>query len=655
MTICRKCGKEIPDGQELCSDCQGNSASSGESYLDGLMQNVDTEKDSGSAASDDLNSNAISELLNMLSKDNSDVEEEEEEDNVMPDSDGDGEAETLNGSVRTIEPSLFLDNEEGGLFADGSGAEELADLELPEEPEPVPEEPEPMPEEPEPVPEEEPMPEEEPTSEEFVIEAQPEDPVPEEEPTPEEPVMEAVPEEESLMEDVPEAGSLMEAVPEEESKMEELPEESVLDEMPEDIMLEEDLVSMMDSALGESEADGENSEDSVDNLSDLLSELNSMEGSDGLTEDLSGGDVVMEDLSMEDLTLEEPVPETASGESSSVDEVFQEALSAVDYSEKESQEGAADDMALDSLGLDDVETLTLGEVESVPVAEPANEKKSLKKQKKKKEGGFFKRIFGNVVTDEIAAEEAAEREEEQAQAEAQAAEKEEKKQQALQAREEKAELAQAEKERKAAEKAEKAAAKAAEKEEKKRLKAEAAADEVVGKINPVGATIVMVLFGLICLAAILGSQMLSYSSSVSRAESDFANGNYGEAYESVAGVNVSEASQETVEKVRLCMKLQQELDSYTNYYKMKMYLESLDALMRGMRKYDADKGKADEYGILTQYNELKNQIVATLSDEFGVSEDQARTILGTENQVDYTAKLEQIIANWERKMKEDEK
>ncbi len=499
------------------------------------------------------------------------------------------------------------------------------------------------------MPEEEPVLEEEPVPEEAVREEEPE-------PAPEEPLMEAVPGEEPIIEAVPEEESTMEAMPEGESIMEDLPEEPLLDEMPEDIMVEEDLVSMMDSALGDPASDGEQSEETVDNLSDLLSELDTMEGSvEDVTEDLSGGEVVMEDLSMDALALEEPAPEETSGESSSVDEVFQEALSAVDYSEKESPEESADDMALDPLGLDDVAALTLGEVESIPAAEPASEIKSPKKKKQKKEGGFFKRIFGNVVTDEIAAEEAAEREAEHAQAEAQAAEKEEKKQQALQAKEEKAELAQAEKERKAAEKAEKAAAKAAEKEEKKRLKAEAAADEVVGKINPVGATIVMVFFGLICVLAILGSQMLSYSSSVSRAESDFDTGDYGSAYEAVAGVNVSEASQETVEKVRLCMKLQQELDSYTNYYKMKMYLESLDALMRGMRKYDADKGKADEYGIITQYNELKNQIVATLSDEFDVSEDQARAILGTENQVDYTAKLEQIIANWEKKMQEDEK
>ena len=48
-------------------------------------------------------------------------------------------------------------------------------------------------------------------------------------------------------------------------------------------------------------------------------------------------------------------------------------------------------------------------------------------------------------------------------------------------------------------------------EEKKRLKAEQEANEVVGRINPVGAAIVMVFFGLLCVAVVFGSQALSYT------------------------------------------------------------------------------------------------------------------------------------------------
>ena len=36
VTICRKCGKEIPDGEDLCGECKSKEMSSGESYLDEL-------------------------------------------------------------------------------------------------------------------------------------------------------------------------------------------------------------------------------------------------------------------------------------------------------------------------------------------------------------------------------------------------------------------------------------------------------------------------------------------------------------------------------------------------------------------------------------------------------------------------------------------
>ena len=36
MTICRKCGKEIPDGQELCEDCMAKESGGQVNYLDQL-------------------------------------------------------------------------------------------------------------------------------------------------------------------------------------------------------------------------------------------------------------------------------------------------------------------------------------------------------------------------------------------------------------------------------------------------------------------------------------------------------------------------------------------------------------------------------------------------------------------------------------------
>lgn len=352
----------------------------------------------------------------------------------------------------------------------------------------------------------------------------------------------------------------------------------------------------------------------------------------------------------------------------SVDDIYDDALSAVDYSEADEapefpeieeefvpqmDEDAGDDfgdLALDPLVLDDSEAAGVSG-EPLAVSDDTEEDvQDIKQEKEKKEkkDGFFKRIFGNIITEQSAEEEAKEREKEQADAEEKKAAKEEKKQQTAEEKAVKAEQAKEEKEKKAA-------AKAAEKEEKKRLKAEQEANEVVGRINPVGAAIVMVFFGLLCVAVVFGSQALSYTTSVKSAESSFEQRDYKNAYDSLAGVSVSDSSKELKQKVRMCMQLQREYDAYQNYYKMKMYLESLDSLIGGIRLYDANKAKAEQYDMLSQYNELESKLANQLYNEFGVSESQARNIIASETQKEYTDRLQAILLQWQKRNEADER
>ncbi len=339
----------------------------------------------------------------------------------------------------------------------------------------------------------------------------------------------------------------------------------------------------------------------------------------------------------------------ASTEVTSVDDVFEDALSAVEYSENE-QNAGDDVMALEAFGEEEQPS-----EEEQPVRVKKTRKKKERPPKQKSEESIMKKLFGNVITEQTAEEEARERELEQASAQERKEAKEEKKKQQAQQKAEQAEIKKAEKEKKAAANAEKKLAKAAAKEEKKRQRAELEATEVVGKINPVGATIVMVFFAIICVSVILGTQLFSRSHAVKSAENNFENKDYQSAYDSIAGVEVSESAKEMADKVRICMQLQKQINSYDNYYKMRMYLEALDSLVKGIRSYDTNQAKAEEYEIVSQYNELESQIASALYSEFGVTETEARSIISAETQEEYTARLEQIIRQWEQKSEEDKK
>ena len=601
MTICRKCGKEIPDGEDLCEDCKSLESNSGESYLDELMKSMGISEDASEKPELEKESVMEEELdvpefvLDDLLTQEEDVPAEDVPELV------------LNETPEEVEPQV--EEEIPELDLGGISVEDLPpeDMEIPDldlggigiEDLPV--------------------------SEEEIPELD----------------LGGIVEEDIPAVDIPS-----------------MEEEPVTDALDESVMEIPDVPGEPVSA--------ESEEDEINSLLEMLAKDYSEEPQTESELEQPEGDVPMEpvtqDISAPEVSLfsdnesDDIFADSANESTTSMEDIFQDALSAVDYSEKsdetEQEEETMDDVfALEGdfepEGEDESEEESepSEEPSAVPLAEPV--KKKEEKQKKEKKDSFWKRIFGNVVTDQTAEEEAKEREKEKEEEEARAAEKEEKEKQAAADKEAK--------EKKAAAKAEQAAAKAAAREEKKKKKAELAAVEVVGKINPVGAAIVMIFFGIICVTVIFGTRTVSYRSSLSNARTQFEKRDYEGAYESLSGISISEASQELADKIRLCMKLQKQLNSYTNYYEMKMYLEALDSLVKGIRNYDAGMNKADEFEILTQYNELESKITSILFSEFGVSETEAREINSSRSQEEYTAKLEEIIARWEAKNAEDER
>ena len=609
MTLCRKCGKEIPDGEELCQDCQSQEGNLSDAYLDELMKSMETEPDGPNHDEPVATETVFDELPDL-------------------------EEELLFSETTDLGEDLAF-GEETSVTEDGAAGEE------PEEDEPV------MMDEPaleeESVAIDEPLVMEEPAlaEESAAIGEQEEDePLFMEEPAlAEEPVAIGEPEEDEPLFDT---GAVDSAEEEEPLSLDEPEQKESEEETVDDLiaMLSQDFENYEAQEKEAAEASNEEPEAPVLDESPIEASLFSEENEDG--------GIFADDV-----------------DSLSIDNIFNDALSVVDYSEAEQEEEALDEFVspeeakaepeapkeevLDSLMVDSL---------ALEDDEPAESKEAkAAKVPKEKKDSIWKRVFGNIITEQSAEEEERERQEEQASAEQKAAAKEEKKKQAIEEKAKKAEQAQAAKEKKAAEKAEQAAVKAAEKEEKKRLKAEAEANEVVGKINPLGASIVMVCFGLLCVATIIGSQVLSHSGSVKGAENSFEKRDYKEAYRSLAGINISEDSEdfEMKDKIRICMQLQHQLDSYANYYEVKMYLEALDSLMKGIRSYDENQSKAERYNIVSQYNELEVKLAQQLYEEFGVSESQARSINSLEDQIAYTSRLENIIAQWEARNKEDEK
>ena len=484
------------------------------------------------------------------------------------------------------------------------------------------------------VSEEIPMPVEEEVSEEIPMPI--EEKVSEEIPMPvEEEVSEEIPMpvEEEVSEEVP--------MPVEEKVSEEIPmpvEEEVSEEIPMSVAeASEEIPAPIDDG-GTEEISQPAGDSATINTSELLDNINLY------SDDVSGGDsaetaALMNDGKSESSTDDQALNMMLDGLLDNLDmtgSLQQETASKDELVEDQDAEAADifDMLGADSesqdVSIDDL--LDIAAPEEHPEEEPTDQK------------GLFQRVFGNVINDEIAEEERKAQEEEEQKAAEKAELAEQKKAEKEQAKEAK----KAEKEAKKAAKAEEKAAKKAEKEAKKAERkaqqeeeAEAEKYEVTGKLNKVGVAIIAILTVTFLVVEIAGTNIHGYSSSKKQAMKYFEMGKYEQAYQEVLGTKVKEKDPDTYNKIRTVMQVQRALDSYQNYDAMNYYPDALNALIRGLQRYDANLETAKQLEIEDEVDGCKEQIVSLLQSEYGVSESQARELLSLDK-AEYTSKVVEI-------------
>ena len=490
-----------------------------------------------------------------------------------------------------------------------------------------------------------PMPAEEEVSEEIPMSVEKE--VPEEIPMPvEEKVSEEIPMpvEEEVSEEIPMPveEEVSEEVPmlieEEASEEIPIPVEEVSEEIPMSVAeTPEEIPAPIDDG-GTEEILQPAGDSATINTSELLDNINLY------SDDVSGGDsaetaALMNDGKSESSTDDQALNMMLDGVLDDLDitgSLQQETASKDELVEDQDAEAADifDMLGADSesqdVSIDDL--LDIAAPEEYPEEEPTDQK------------GLFQRVFGNVINDEIAEEERKAQEEEEQKAAEKAELAEQKKAEKEQAKEAK----KAEKEAKKAAKAEEKAAKKAEKEAKKAERkaqqeeeAEAEKYEVTGKLNKVGVAIIAILTVTFLVVEIAGTNIHGYSSSKKQAMKYFEMGKYEQAYQEVLGTKVKEKDPDTYNKIRTVMQVQRALDSYQNYDAMNYYPDALNALIRGLQRYDANLETAKQLEIEDEVDGCKEQIVSLLQSEYGVSESQARELLSLDK-AEYTSKVVEI-------------
>lgn len=204
------------------------------------------------------------------------------------------------------------------------------------------------------------------------------------------------------------------------------------------------------------------------------------------------------------------------------------------------------------------------------------------------------------------------------------------------------------------EKAEKQEQKKKEKEAKKAEKAQKAANKPKKEKKPkekdntpplpkkpviLIAVLAISIFALIQL----GSSAVGYSVFKGEAQDSYKQGDYVTAYAKLEGAKIKSADEDFYNRTALLAAIQEEYDSYQSMMQIGETEMALDCLIRGVGRCDNHAEKAEEYGVTAEVDGLKNQMTQTLTDVFGVDEQQALEVYGQRSRTDYTLELKKIL------------
>lgn len=272
------------------------------------------------------------------------------------------------------------------------------------------------------------------------------------------------------------------------------------------------------------------------------------------------------------------------------------------------------------------------EIPDFEIPEELSDVEQVTPEKKKKT--FMDILFGDDEEDTLTPE----------QEEELAREKEEKRQAKLAKKEEQKAKRAEQNAKKQAEKnnktAQLAAKKAARQAEDARILAEDGPDK---KLNKPLVAIIMLFFFAIGGFVIVGTNLFDYQLVITKATDYFERQKYGQAYREILGVEVKKQDQELKDKIYTVMYVNRQYEAYENHVAMNDPDLALDALIKGLSKYDEYYDDAVALGIEDDFNTAHDQIVNELEATYGLTEADANAMAQLDAE-SYTLQIQNITA-----------
>ena len=148
----------------------------------------------------------------------------------------------------------------------------------------------------------------------------------------------------------------------------------------------------------------------------------------------------------------------------------------------------------------------------------------------------------------------------------------------------------------------------------------------------------------ICVLLIAASTLISNNSASSSARGNYEVGSYDKAYEQLAGMKISKSDQSIYEKSSVVMYVQRQYESYQNYMEVNMYTEAINALVKGLERYNTYYNEAKQLGVDSVLDEQKQHIYDAFNKTFNMSQSDADKLLqeSQDNFTQYYIKIDKM-------------
>lgn len=178
----------------------------------------------------------------------------------------------------------------------------------------------------------------------------------------------------------------------------------------------------------------------------------------------------------------------------------------------------------------------------------------------------------------------------------------------------------------------------------KKIKKPVSRKEII-KISPLGCILISTIVLGSIIALLIFSTNLHYKDNIDKATKYYVDQKYTEAYTLMAGMKLKSQDKDFYKQVENIMKVQKHENDFNNYIKLEKYPEALESLLRGIKSFDKNINASAGLGTSDIQNNLMATINSQLQSYFGLTEDDARSILQIEDKKEYTKMIYEKAAN----------